>query len=163
MEQILIFLLPSFHAVNGSANILHYVSPGMNINQHFPISQFILYSFFPDKYSSKENIVKVAKQLGLTTFVELLQRTFLHWTLRASRLLTVFIPSNEALKNFFTTAAGIEVLKDNHKLRVFILMHVVGGKWPTHLMRVRKRLECILPGKWRELNLQFYGKVRLFS
>ena len=119
-------------------------------------------SFLPDKYSSKDNIIQVAKQLGLTTFVELLQRTFLHWTLRASHLLTVFIPTNDALKNFFTTTAGVEVLKDNYKLRVFILMHVVGGKWPTHFMRGRKRLECILPGKWRELNLQFYGKVRLF-
>lgn len=117
---------------------------------------------FADKYASKDNIIQVAKQLGLTTFVELLHRTYLHWTLRASRPITVFIPSNEALKNFFTTAAGVEVLKDNQQLRVFILMHVVGGKWPTHSMRNRKRLECILPGKWRELNLQFYKRVCLF-
>lgn len=112
-----------------------------------------------DKYASNFNIIEVAKRLGLSKFVFLARKTVLYYTLRRFRFLTVFIPTNDALDKYLHTKVGRETSTNEYKLRLFLMMHIFSGRWPTVVMKDRRKLENFLPGSYGEVNILFDAKV----
>ena len=90
-----------------------------------------------------------------------MKKSRLHHILSTTKSITVFIPSNFALEQYLGTESGKKILENDSALRVFIVMHVFGGKWPEMLIKRRRKLENFLPGKGREMNIMIYDQVTL--
>jgi len=110
------------------------------------------------KAASLHDIIKVASKLGLSKFIYLVKKSRLHHILSTTKSITVFIPSNFALEQYLGTESGKKILGNDSALRVFIVMHVFGGKWPEMLIKRRRKLENFLPGKGREMNIMIYDQ-----
>ena len=107
--------------------------------------------------------MQVAKKLGLSKFVYLAKKSMLHHTLRTIGPITIFIPSNKALDKYLKTEYGKRAFNNNYALRMFLLVHIFGGRWPKLFIKDRRRLENFLPGALREVNMKFYDKVSIDS
>lgn len=114
---------------------------------------------FSDKFASRYNIIQVARKLGLTKFIYLAKKTLIHNILSKMKNVTIFIPNNEAIEKFLNSKQGKRTFNNNYVLRVFLAMHVFGGRWPTELIRNKQKLENILPGRFQDMNLKFFAKV----
>ncbi|EDO48508.1 predicted protein [Nematostella vectensis] len=95
-------------------------------------------------YVSKMNIVEVAKSLGLSEFVKLVNLAELGSELVLDTKYTAFIPSNEAIKSI--PAKTLEALAaDPKKLRDVLLFHVLPEKVVSEALKHNMLLQTMDP------------------
>ena len=131
----------------------HVSSLFLPLNPSSSSSSFI---FFTDKYSSKSNIIQRATKLKLTAFLRLTTQTFLIHYLRRQGPLTVFAPSNIAWYSWLNSEEGKRIRQNDYVLRLVLLCHIVGGKWPTVFLKNEEVLESLAPLHHRTLRVKFY-------
>ena len=100
-------------------------------------------SLFTASYTSKQNIVEVAKSLGLSTLVQLVTAANLGGALiRQSATYTVFSPSNEAFAKVPKDTLD-KLLKDRKALANLLLFHVASGRVPAQSLKSNQRIATL--------------------
>ncbi|KAK3104055.1 hypothetical protein FSP39_024068 [Pinctada imbricata] len=124
--------------------------------------EFVSFCLISSAFCQTSNILDVAKQLGATTLLELVNDAGITDVLTVGDPLTLFAPSNEAFSNLPASVLA-ELRNDKQLLADVLKYHVLNGKVFSTMLADELVVPTLLDGSISRVNIYQQGQVVTYN